>query len=156
MRLIILYILLVGAMLVGLLEILRVGEKMKAPEDVSGNWTIDKQTQSQIQSNCGNIIFFKQNADFNIEQSGKYLELTLSDASNTKMEGKLENDSLKFSGTLPSTSNINKSCSNEIRVELSLKLIKRSGSPEEFTGVWSTPNCSLCQNVDFSAVKQTN
>ncbi len=156
MRLIILYILLVGAMLAGLLEILHVGEKMKAPIDVSGNWTIEKQTQSKIQSNCMNIIFSKHNAGFNIEQSGKFLELTFSDASNTKLEGELENDSLKFIGTVPSGSGISKSCGNKLQVELKLKLIKKASSPEEFIGVWTTPNCNICRNVIFSAVKQTN
>ena len=156
MRIIFLYIILVGVMLVVLLKIIRIGENIKAPQDVSGDWKIKNEFVSSIQGNCAAIAFNKRNPKLNIEQSGKYLELKLSDSSNTVMNGKLENDSLKFECIIPAKKDINNLFRSEIKVRLSLKLINHKNSPNEISGLWSIINCSNCKPISFAAIKENN
>ena len=153
MRTIFLYIVLVGVILAALLEILRLGEGIKAPIDVSGKWIIKEEFVNALHENCSAVNFLNQKSNLNIEQSGKFLELTLNDSANTTMNGKLENNTMTFSGTQPVK---NDSCGNQVNIQLTLKLIRQTGSPDEITGLWTTPNCGRCRQVSFAAVKENN
>ncbi|MCL5028064.1 MAG: hypothetical protein M1480_03485 [Bacteroidetes bacterium] len=156
MRTIFLYIILVGVMLAALLEILRAGENIKAPLDVSGSWKIKNEFIYALDGNCSAVTFLRRKPKLNIEQSGKYLELKLNDSANTIMNGTLENDTLKFSESLPVKKAKDNSCGNNVIVNLTLMFINHNNSPDEIAGSWSTPNCSRCNQISFSAVKENN
>ncbi len=154
MKVIFTYIITVGVLFLALLKILEKGKNLKAPPNVSGNWII--RTDSTLKNGKCFLQYFENNIpEFSIEQSGKFLELTLNDAANTKMEGKLEDDSIRFSGTIRDVNNFDKSCGENILVHLNIEIIK-SNLTEEFTGNWTTPYCSSCSSISFTAIKEVH
>ena len=154
MKLMFIYIITVGILSLVLLKILEVGKNLKAPPNVSGKWII--RTDSTLKNGkCFSQYFGNNIPGFFIEQSGKYLELTLDDSAGTKINGELEDDSLRFSGTFTAGNNFDKSCGKNFLVNLNLETVN-GAPPEEATGIWSTPNCSRCSSISFAAVKEGN
>ena len=152
MKVIFIYIITVGILFLALIKILEEGKNLKAPPNVSGKWIL--RTDSTLRNGkCLTQYFGNNSPAFFIEQSGKYLELTLDDSAGTKMDGNLEDDSLRFSGTFSSGNNYKISCGENFLVHLNLEMINET-SPEQVTGIWSTPNCSRCSSISFAAVKE--
>ena len=96
MKTAVLYITLVGILFAGLLAVLRIGEKIKAPVNVSGDWQIDKQFVETVRKCCTPIYFSHKTFNASIEQSGIHLTIIFNDELQTEMHGILENNKMIF------------------------------------------------------------
>lgn len=154
LKTIFLYIVLVGIMFAGLLQILHIGEKIEAPVDVNGNWQIDYQFVKLFKTACVPIYFTHKDPEILIEQSGKQLVLSFNDYSKTKMIGTLEKDKMIFSQMLPVKQNLTDTCGKEALAELLLDIHQDKKKADQLSGIWRTPECGNCKGINFLTVKK--
>jgi hypothetical protein len=155
MKIILLYVTLVGILLVGLLGILRVGEKLKAPINIAGDWEIYDESAKAIKESCIPLTFQKKEPQFNIEQSGIYLKAIFNDVNHTEMSGRLENNKMVFRRTVKTRIDSVNVCGNELLIELSVKIIQYGDEPDQLSGEWTTPGCNKCGHIKFGAVRKS-
>ena len=153
MKIILLYVTLVGVLLVVLLGILRIGEKLNAPINVSGKWEINDDFVKIISESCTPLTFHKEKPRLIVEQSGIYLKAKFNDENKTEMSGKLENNKMVFSQIIQANRDSAKTCGNSLNAELSVNVIQSETDQDELSGEWHTPNCTTCGQIKFSAVK---
>ena len=153
MKIILLYITLVGVLLALLLGILRIGEKLQAPINVSGKWILNDDFTKAVAKSCAPVTFHKDEPQLIIEQSGIYLNASFNDIDKTEMTGKLENNKIVFNQVIQAKKDSVKVCGNDLLTELSVTVIQND-TTDELTGAWKTPNCSKCGEIKFSAIKK--
>lgn len=154
MKIILLYVTLVGLLLLGLLGILRVGTKLNAPVNVSGKYEINSEFVNIIDKSCTPLVFHKAEPQLSIEQSGVYLTAKFNDVNKTEMSGRLENSKLIFSQLIQANKDAAKVCGSEIKAELSIKIIQSDTDSDELAGTWIIPDCGTNAQIKFSAVKK--
>ena len=154
MKIILLYVTLVGLLLAGLVGALRVDEKLNAPINVSGEWAITGEFANDVGESCIPITFQKKEPLLIIEQSGINLKAIFNDISKTEFSGSLKNNKAAFSQIIPSNKNLVKSNSNKMFAVLSVAFTPGKDKPEKLTGEWSISNCSTCGQIKFSAVRK--
>jgi hypothetical protein len=154
MKIILLYVTLVGILLLGLLGILRVGEKLNAPLNVSGEYEINSEFVNIIDKSCTPLIFHKEEPQLTVEQSGIYLTAKFNDVNKTEMSGKLENNKMIFSQVIQAKKDAAKVCGSEIKAELSVNIIQSDTAEDEIAGTWNIPDCGTSAKIKFSAVKK--
>ncbi len=144
----------VGILFAALLEILRVGEKIKAPLNVSGKWNINNISYGDNSNDCIGILTNTKNSNFLIDQSGIHLTLIFNNSAKTEMQGKLENNTMTFHKIFSVTNEGIKNCGKRINVGLILKIISDNEYPDKLTGAWYVLNCSECGKINLSAVRE--
>ena len=153
MKIILLYIISVGVMFAALLEILHLGKSIKAPIDISGNWEIDNQFTAAVKTNCASIKLPKDDPEIFIEQSGTHITMQFNDSIKTQMLGILNQDKINFSLLLPVSRKSVSECGTETLVKLDIEFQLHDGIADRLSGTWTTPNCSGCGQIQFSASK---
>ena len=154
MKVILLYVTLVGLLLAGLLGILKVGDKLNAPINVSGKWEINDNFVKVIGESCTPMTFNKVEPQLTVEQSGIYLKAIFNDVNKTEMSGKLENNKMIFSQIIQANKDSANTCGSNVNTGLSVNIIQNDSDFDRLSGVWQTPNCSTCGQIKFSAVKK--
>lgn len=149
MKTVLLYITTVLISFIGLLGILNIGETLAAPPDISGIWKVEK-VSDIIHHSCLplNIV----DSELIIEQSGIYLLVQLNNLEQTRIQGKIRNNRVSLTGVIPTEANAAK-CGEETKFRLDLKLNIQQENRNQLSGTWSTPDCSNCERIRFSAVK---
>lgn len=138
-------------MIAGLIGILEIGEKIKAPADVSGVWRPDETFSSSLNNSCASLRV--NNPLINIEQSGVYLFISMNDAARTKLHGKIENNKLSAEGTISLKVN-NEECRSPAILHMISELQRENGQVY-LTGEFSTPECRECSSINFTALKNS-
>lgn len=141
-------------MFITLLKILQIGERIKAPVDVNGNWAIIFQNANVFKAGCVAVSLPEENPEMYIEQSGKLLLLTFNDIHKTEMKGKLENDKMIFYEMLPLKQALFSNCGNETMVELVLNFQPGKKKINKLTGIFMSPGCSKCSEINFESIKK--
>lgn len=153
MKTILIYIGTVGVLFLCLLFVLHLGEKLKAPTDISGDWQLNNISVEGVRNFCLPIRLLGNKSFISIEQSGIHLSLAFNDSDKTLMDGKLSNNKMYFEKVLSANNRIRSKCSSTILLKLSLELIKRNNEPDELMGTLSVPSCN-CGEQKISAVKK--
>jgi len=152
-KIIFLYIILVGILFVALLGILKIGETIKAPIDVSGKWNVNNEFAKEISSSCTPVYLPIKNPGFLIDQSGIHLTLIFNDAAKTEMHGILEKDSIFFSNNFTLSQGNFKGQDRKAQVNFSVDVLQHGGNVYQLKGAWLTPNCGNNDIINFSAVR---
>ncbi len=137
-------------MFAALLEILSIGEKIKAPVDVNGKWEIHTEISDDPRAGCLPLILPEKNTVFSIEQSGKHLLLIINDAYISEVNGKLEKDSMFFARTYEGEDSLN--CRN-IPFVLVLNIDNYKDKPKQLSGTLRMPGWKNITEVHFKAIK---
>ena len=153
MKIILIYVALVGVLFAVLLGILGIGEKLNAPINVSGEWSVNPDFAKAVNESCISITFQKNEPLFVIEQSGIYLKALFNDSAHTEMQGRLQNNKLVFSKTFKVKNDSAKVFGKEQLAELSVSVSRNDGNADELTGEWKILNVSKCRSIKFNAVK---
>jgi hypothetical protein len=153
MKIILIYVALVGVLLAVLLGILRIGEKLNAPINVSGEWSVNGDFAKAANESCISITFQKKEPLLVIEQSGIYLKALFNDSAHTEMQGRLQNNKMVFSKTFKVKNDSAKVFGNEQLAELSVSVTRNDDNADELTGEWKIPNISRHGSIKFNAVK---
>ena len=154
MKTVILYITLVGILFIGLLAVLKIGEKLNAPENVSGDWQISGKFADSVQNSCTPIFLPLKNPAVFIEQSGIHLTITFNDRAKTEMHGELENNKVIFEQTLHVKSELQNVYGKKTLAKLALEFHKKKDKLDQLLGAWANPMCNSCGQIQFSAIKK--
>ena len=132
---------------------LHLGEKLKAPVDISGNWQINNVSIEGMRNFCVPIRLLRNNPMISIEQSGIHLSIIFNDSEKTTMSGMLSENRMLFEKIFSANDALTSKYSSKILLRLSLELIKQKNGPDELVGSLSTPSCK-CTELKISAVKK--
>ena len=154
MKTVILYIIFVGILFIGLLAVLKIGEKLKAPENVSGDWKIAGTFEDSIQNSCTPVFFKLKNPELFIEQSGIHLTITFNDAARIEMHGVMKNNKIIFEQMLPVKNELQHLCGKTTIAVLTLEFHKQNNKIKQLLGTWANPSCNNCGQVQFSAIRK--
>jgi hypothetical protein len=148
MRTMVVYLVLVGTPLLGVIGIIRTGERIVASHPVAGVWELDAESTRRLAAPCLSFVFKKEPAELLVSQSGTYLDLRFADRSRSSLSGTLRGDSLSGELTLPERA----TCPGAA-VDVRAHITAESGL-HRMTGTVSHKGCSECPNTHFEAVRR--
>lgn len=140
------YLALVGAPLLGLLGILRAGERIVPPHHVGGEWRVDAPFATALRGPCPELAFGTGGARLDVSQSGPRARLALGDAAGTTLDARLDGVTL-----VAATAEGSPACRGR-GLRLEATLLRPDGEPQ-LAGAATVPGCSRCASVPFRAVR---
>jgi hypothetical protein len=146
MKTAIIYILLVGAPLLGLLGILRVGERIVPPRHVGGEWVVEPAFAAAARAACPDLVFPAAGPRLDVSQSGTRAVLTLNDTAAATLDARLDGPSLA-AGTRRGSA----ACAGR-GLRLAVTLSPDPQSPR-LEGAATVPGCRSCAPVPFRAAR---
>jgi hypothetical protein len=150
-RPLLIYLLLVGLPLVGLLGVLRAGQGLHAPPTVQGTWrTIAAGTGPGARTAFLPMSRGEHPAQVEVQQSGTYLSVAIGQL---RLSGRLRGDSLVAHAHSPAASGGAEACGGARQMELHAAL-DRSAEPHRLTAVLSEPGRPACPQVQWTAEHQ--
>lgn len=94
MKTVLLYSMLVGIPLLGLLVILKAGERIVPPRSIGGDWELSMTWSAQRTSACPGLAFEEERPEMHVSQSGTRAEVTFGDRGHTRLSVSLLGDSV--------------------------------------------------------------
>lgn len=146
MKTILIYVLLVGAPLLGLLGILRAGERIVPPRHVGGEWAAGPALAAALRAACPDLVFPAAGPTLDVSQSGTRAVVTLNDSAATPLEARLDGDALAAA-----TEEGSAACGGRgLRLAATLH---QDPSPLRLDGVVTVPGCPSCAPVPLRAAR---
>lgn len=90
----VLYLVMVGLPFLGVLAVLELGSSVEAPVRVAGEWQIDGELESNLDTPCAPLLSRFYAPVISISQSGKFLEIALPNRSRDRLLGSFADDRL--------------------------------------------------------------
>lgn len=140
MKSFLLYLLLVGVPVTGIVSLIYAGRDIKPPIHVGGNWQIMPPFSDQ---SCVKTLKLPNSPKLKISQSGLYLAIQLD---NETFSGSLNGVSITGQGKPSASAD---SCSG---LNLTATLTKEADQ-EKLTGFLELDNCSQCPSIPFTALR---
>lgn len=146
MKTVLIYVLLVGAPLLGLLGILRAGERIGPPRHVGGEWALEPAFAAALRAACADLVFPAAGPRLDVSQSGTRAVLTLNDTAATALDARLDGESLAAA-----TKEGSAACGGRgLRLAATLRPDPRS---PQLDGAATVPGCRSCAPVPFRATR---
>lgn len=142
------YVLLVGFPLLGLLTILRNGERLAAPVSLEGVWKVES---NLAELPCSSTLRL-QNASLRVSQSGKQLLFSVEESPRGQALGSLEGRMVRAS-LQPSAFAADDSCADDRTLTL-IASVDSHADANTLTGILSVDGCGSCRPAEFHAVRQ--
>ena len=146
MKTILIYVLLVGAPLLGLLGILRAGERIVPPRHVGGGWAAEPALAAALRAACPDLVFPAAGPALDVSQSGTRAVVTLNDPAATALDARLDGDALTAA-----TEEGSAACGGR-GLRLAATLREDADAPR-LDGALSVPGCPSCAPVRFRAAR---
>ena len=156
-RTLLLYVILVGLPVAGLLGILRVGRALTPPPAIGGEWTVRTALPAGLPESCAALLrpAARQPA-LALSQSGVYLSLTFrGERATTTLDGRLRGDSL-FADAAPRSRPASRGEECDVRDGLRLDAALESestGGPARLDGTLAIAGCGGCAPARLTAVR---
>jgi hypothetical protein len=139
---VLLYVVLVGTPLLGLLSIIEAGEKIVPPRSVGGDWELAGDSGSELAGSCLAAAFTRQPSKLVVSQSGPHLELMFLGRPKLAVTATLTGADLAGSFALPDGTN----CSLSARV-----IPEPTG--DRMTVTLTQASCPRCAATRFDAIR---
>ncbi len=147
MKTVSLYFLLVGVPFLGLVGILRAGERIVPPHSIGGIWSVEIRYSPQTAVPCADLDFAGGDAQMTISQSGTRAEVSFADRGETRLSLVLAGDSLRADGTTEAPG-----CPAAPLV-LDGRLQPETGR-RRMEGILTRPDCADCPMATFVAERR--
>lgn len=148
MRSVLLYIVLVGLPVLGVLGILRVGSRLAAPPHLGGVWSAGLGPTAQLVPPC--VELAHDAPAFHVAQSGVHVAVTLNDPSRTEIGARLDGKRLwGHAARLPLLGTARSACP-DASLELAADVVGEGGTPSLVGHLWAA-RCAACEPVSFRA-----
>lgn len=131
------YVFLVGLPVLGVLGVLHIGQNLKAPASVGGNWSLA--WDAVPDGGCPALPASTNAASLFISQSGPHLVMELNSGAKTNLNGVL--DELHITGTVA-----------EVETAVFQATVDRQPEPHQMSGFFAPPGCATV--YAFTAVRQ--
>jgi hypothetical protein len=146
------YLALVLLPVLGLVAILRAGERVEAPAPVHGNWRLDVDggvtgaSAADDRATCGVSLHDLAGRDLSVQQSGRRLVATLAGRRPLALEGVIDGGAVQLTGILPAWP-AGAACPDA--AALTLELVLRRDS--SMAGLAHVPGCVGCPRLGLTA-----
>jgi len=150
-KLILTYLFLVGAPLLGLLGILRSGERLAAPVSVGGAWNLEGDFTGLTNATFRRLLASVSQPFLAISQSGPHLTFTLNNPEQTTLAGTMRQNSVTMGGE-SSAGDTSRGCANPQTIRLQAAL-GQQGQQRTLVGTLSIAGCPECATIPFRAVR---
>jgi len=144
------YLLLVGAPLLGLLGILRSGQRLAAPASVGGAWNLEGQFSTLTDAACRELISDIGRPFFTISQSGSRLTFTLNNPQQTTLPGTIRQSTVTMGESFANGSSLG--CAHPQAIHFQAGLSEQ-GIQRALAGTLTMAGCAQCAPVPFRAVR---
>jgi hypothetical protein len=104
MRPVVLYLVLIGLPVIGILAILRAGQSLVAPRAVSGTWRIEPARGDSPAAECLRSRMGSDRLSLTVSQSGPSLEAVLRGERQLGLRGSIRNDRVRLESEVPAPS----------------------------------------------------
>ncbi len=148
LRAILLYLLLVGTPVLGILGLLRVGQSLTPPISMRGTWTVQLSLQTADSTSCASAVSGSDQAVLAISQSGPQLQLILKGKEWIALAGEIHDTTVTAEG--PSAS-AGAGASSSIHLNAR---VDRQAKPNRLLGQITFPNCPSHIAMAFTATRQ--
>ena len=146
MKTLLIYLLLVGAPLLGLLGILRAGERIVPPRHVGGAWAVEPAFAAALRAACPDLVFPAAGPTLDVSQSGTRAVVTLNDPAATPLDARLDGDALSAA-----TAEGSAACGGRgLRLTA---MLQENSSPPRLDGALTLPGCPSCAPVPLRAAR---
>jgi hypothetical protein len=148
MKAVLLYLVLVGLPVLGVLGILRIGGGLSAPPNLRGGWRGGLSPAAQLVPPC--VELSSDAAVFDITQSGVHVSVTLNDAARTHLDASLLGPRLwGRAERLPLVGTARSACP-DAPLELAAEVVREGDVPQLVGNLWAG-GCAACAPVSFRA-----
>lgn len=152
MRAVYLYLVLVGAPVAGIYGIVCLGQDLKPPLSVGGEWNVDLTPRAAVILPCTGLIVTSESLILKVTQNGPHLLLKLNDQSATLLAGeinleKLTARSLEQLEATPSAPGMT------MPIRLQANIDRQSGL-DRLSGTLTFANCPAGSELSFSAKRR--
>jgi hypothetical protein len=146
MKTVLIYVLLVGAPLLGLLGILRAGERIVPPRHVGGEWAVEPALAAALLAACPDLVFPAAGPTLDVSQSGTRAVVTLNDSAATTLDARLDGVALAAA-----TGEGSPACGGRgLRLAATLR---EDPGPPRLDGALTVPGCPSCAPVPLRAAR---
>jgi hypothetical protein len=152
-KFILVYTLLVGLPLIGLVGVLKSGRSLTAPVSVDGLWQVEVDSARWAAIPCGKNLGQYPDLAVAISQSGRNFTLNLSNDPKSTGAGVLAGTSLKASLIPSATWSAEPDCGSGRAFSLEA-VVDKKADPPSLTGRFSVKNCPSCGAVEFRAIRK--
>lgn len=133
MRSVILYLILVGLPLAGLLAILSTGSHLVPPVTINGKWAINKAGRGDG-SYCNNLVIAANEPKLSITQSGRWMDIQFNDDQTLAFRSLLQDSHLNTQTGRPViVTDKNSNCIGNNRLAMEAVIVKE-GDRQNFLG----------------------
>jgi hypothetical protein len=151
-RFVIVYILLVGVPLLGIVGVLKAGRHLTAPISVNGTWSVSADSAPLSPGPCGEGSSLSHSS-LVISQSGKNLSLAFDGSARASGDGSLEGATVKAPLQLMRDASRGAGCAAAQPLTLTASVNPQS-DPRSLTGSITVDGCAACAPVAFHALLQ--
>jgi hypothetical protein len=153
-NLVLAYLLLVGLPALGLLGVLRAGQRLTPPISVGGAWNLDADYSAMGSVPCAQLLGSIKQPFFTISQSGTSLVFNLNDTGRSTFPGDILGSAMTMgTGGFSTSSNPHAECGDPQAIHLE-GAISSEGDQRIFAGSLGIRDCAQCTPVSFRAVRQ--
>jgi len=153
-RLIVAYICLVGAPLLGLLGILRAGQHLTPPVSVGGAWYLEANFGALAGGSCRDLLTSVNQPFLSIFQSGTNLVLSLNNPQKTTVPGSIRDAAITVRREGAPVPGETGACTNPQSIQLKAT-VDNQGGQRVLTGTLAIQGCAACELIPFRAVRQS-
>jgi len=143
---VLLYLLLVGLPLLGIVGVLHFGERLKPPAFVGGTWSIQVSREAADLGSCGDLTTRLAGATLTVSQSGSSLTLTLGNEPKIVLTGEI-NDLSVVAESLHQSADEAPVADDSDAVQLQAQV----GPRGRLQGVIKLAHCAALRGLPFTA-----
>lgn len=154
MRALLVYLLLVGAPVLGVLTVLHIGRDVRPLTSVAGAWILESDFAPVTNSPCAKLVTTIKQPALNITQSGRQLVLRLNNEEKTTFDGEVQETPAGGGMALFASAKEASLCTEPGGFYLKAEVKKEGVEPIKLTGRLIIPGCNGCSPVVFNAIRQ--
>lgn len=153
MKLVLVYLFLVGMPLAGVIGILRIGETLTPPIAVGGVWRLEVSPPAGDEPACDDPLLQSTPPVLTISQSGPHLRLSFNDAGRTTLVGEIRGETVTAEAVgAGSVAEANASEGAAVSTSLEARIDPQT-APGRLRGVLTSTQCSRRIEQPFTALR---
>ena len=152
MRMVLLYLFLIGAPALGVLGLLRMGRDLTPPISIKGTWITEIVPQASGEQPCEEALRFNHKT-LTILQSGLYLLLKFDDEKGTTLDGQIQNATVTAEARHRSAAAASAQ-TDAAAISIEANLDRQPPEPERLRGELTLDGCAPGIKVAFVATRK--
>jgi hypothetical protein len=146
MKIVLLYLVLVGTPVAGIYGVVCLGQDLKPPMSVGGEWTVELTPRKADMLLCKGFIVSSESLILKVTQTGPHLALTLNDPSATQLSGEVTFERV-------TAKSLEEKTSSAPGIYLQANIHRQPGL-DRLSGTFTFANCPAGSELSFTAIRR--